>query len=282
MIRWSQVLSPVAPRGWRLISLAWIPRLQVGSRPGLPIEAMNARRTIERLGSRSRGCPEEGLECFHGYGVMGLTFATGNVLALRRWEESSIGPAYTSLWHRDPSGRWEFWSTADPESSCSRYAGAAIDKTVRTPIELTWLDDAHLRVVAPELDFEWDISLAATTVTRMMSFVSRNLPWAVRSHPGFLKLMGPVGGRLLGVGRFNMTGRMPNRQLFVAAPKAIWIVKRSSARLGDVDLGPLGPLPKQAGLGDFLIPQRGVIAAGSAYFEELDPAVHSTALTRLH
>lgn len=243
---------------------------------------MNASRTIERLGTQSRGWCPKGFECFHGYGVMGLTFATGNILALRRWDESSIGPAYTSVWHRDPSGRWQFWSTEDPESSCNRYAGVSIDKTLRTPIELTWLDDEQLRVAAPELDFEWDVSLASTTVTRMMSFFSRNLPWAVRSHPGFLKVMGPVGGRLLRVGRFKMTGRMPNRQVFVAAPKAIWIVKRSSARLGDVDLGLLEPLPKQAGLGDFLVPQRGVIAAGSAYFEELNPAVHSTALTRLH
>lgn len=211
---------------------------------------------------------------------MGLTFASGNVLALRRWEESSIGPAYTSVWHRDESGRWEFWSTEVPESSCNRYAGASIEKSRRTPIEVTWLADERLRVAAPDLDFEWDVSLASTITTRMMSFVSASLPWRVRTHRSFLKVMGPVGGRLLGVGRFNMTGRMPNRQLFMAAPKAIWIVKHSSARLGDVDLGPLGPLPKQVGLGDFLIPQRGVFAAGSAYFEELDTASHSTILTR--
>src|SRR5688500_4516591 len=112
------------------------------------------RQTIDRLGSESRyWCPEQGFECFHGYGVMGLTFASGNVLAMRRWEESSIGPAYTSVWHRDPSGTWEFWSTEEPESSCNRYAGASIEKTRRTPIELTWLDDEQLRVAAPELDF---------------------------------------------------------------------------------------------------------------------------------
>lgn len=238
------------------------------------------KSTIDSLRTESpKRCPE-GFECFHGYGVMGLTFANGNVLALRRWEESSIGPAYTSVWYRDPSGKWEFWSTEAAASSCNRYAGTSVDMTQRTPIESTWLTDELLRVVVPEFRLEWDISLASTPMTRMMSRVSGSLPLRIRTHPSFLQVMGPMGGRLLGVGRFNMTGHMPNRQLFIAAPKAMWIVKESTARMGDRDLGPLGPLPKQVGLGDFLIPQRGVCAAGSAYFEQLDPALHSTVLTR--
>lgn len=234
------------------------------------------KSTIDRLRVDARDAyPEDGFECFHGYGVMGLTFSNGNVLALRRWEESSIGPAYTSVWHRDPSGAWEFWSTEAPESSCDRYAGEALNKTRRTAIETTWATEERLQVTAPELDFEWSITLASTAMTRMMSFVSRILPLRVRTHQSFLRVMGPLGGRLLGAGRFNMTGRMPNRQVFVAAPKAMWIVKESSARIGDLELGAPGPLPRQVGLGDFLIPQRGMFAVGSAYFEAFDPALHS-------
>lgn len=37
-------------------------------------------------------------ERFAGYGVMGLPFASGHVLAMRRFPSSSIGPAYTSVW----------------------------------------------------------------------------------------------------------------------------------------------------------------------------------------
>jgi hypothetical protein len=48
-------------------------------------------------------------ERFTGYGVMGLPFASGQVLAMRRFPASSIGPAHTSVWHRDPAGRWDFW-----------------------------------------------------------------------------------------------------------------------------------------------------------------------------
>jgi hypothetical protein len=47
-------------------------------------------------------------ERFFGYGVIGLTFLSGHVLALRRFPASSIGPGYRSVWHRDPRGRWTF------------------------------------------------------------------------------------------------------------------------------------------------------------------------------
>ena len=47
-------------------------------------------------------------ERFRGYGVMGLPFESGHVLGLRRFPVSSIGPDYTSIWHRSPDGRWSF------------------------------------------------------------------------------------------------------------------------------------------------------------------------------
>jgi hypothetical protein len=53
--------------------------------------------------------PSGGEERFAGFGVMGLPFDSGHVLALRRFPASSIGPAYTAVWHRDPAGRWAFW-----------------------------------------------------------------------------------------------------------------------------------------------------------------------------
>ncbi len=41
---------------------------------------------------------------FAGYAVLGLPFRSGHLLALRRFPASSVGPAYTSVWHRDPYG----------------------------------------------------------------------------------------------------------------------------------------------------------------------------------
>jgi hypothetical protein len=63
-----------------------------------------------------------------------------------------------------------------------------------------------------------------------------------------------------------MVGTSPNGQDFVANPVQVWVIDESHARLGDDDLGPCGPLPEQAQLGDFWIPQRGVFAVGNAFF----------------
>ena len=63
-------------------------------------------------------------DAFSGYAVIGLPFQSGHVLALRRFSASSLGPAYTSVWHRDPAGRWTFYSTVAPDCSCARTSAA--------------------------------------------------------------------------------------------------------------------------------------------------------------
>ena len=53
-------------------------------------------------------------EHFSGWGIMGLPFRSGHILGLRRFPATSIGPGYTSLWHRDPAGTWTFYADAQP------------------------------------------------------------------------------------------------------------------------------------------------------------------------
>lgn len=237
-----------------------------------------SRALIDSVIGMPPTCPDTRSECFHGYGVMGVPFASGHVLALRCWISSTVGPGYTSVWHRDPAERWSFWSTHSPEMSCNRYTGESASETRQTPIEVKWSSEDRLRVVAPDVGLDWTVEMGSTVMTKVMSAVMKHLGGRVRTHPTFLRSMGPLGGRALGIGGFNMMGRMPNGQKFVAAPRAMWIVKESSARVGDIDFGPVGPLPRQAAVGDFLIPQKGIVAAGGAYFEELDPNRHSTTL----
>jgi hypothetical protein len=62
--------------------------------------------------------PSGGGDRFAGYVVIG-SFRSGHVLAFRRFPPSSLGPGYTSIWHRDPNGRWTFYSTVAPGRSCS-------------------------------------------------------------------------------------------------------------------------------------------------------------------
>jgi hypothetical protein len=60
------------------------------------------------------------------------------------------------------------------------------------------------------------------------------------------------------------------------APKQVWLVADSSAVLDGRDLGPSGPLLRQARLGDFQMPQRGIGMVGSGHFETLDRDRHLT------
>lgn len=210
-------------------------------------------------------------ERFAGYGVMGLPFASGHVLAMRRFPASSIGPAYTSVWHRDPGGGWTFYQDRPDDQSCARYFSKALDGSKQANIDLTWPSEWALRIVIPELDLEWNATLAATPVTRSLNLVSRAMPGGMWRSPAVLRAMGPVAGCALGAAKVGLVGKVPNGQQFVANPLTIWVIPESNARLADCDFGAPGPLAKQARLGDFWIPQRGIFAVGRAFFEPVVP-----------
>jgi hypothetical protein len=91
--------------------------------------------------------------------------------------------------------------------------------------------------------------------------------------------MGPVAGVLLRAGRVGLSGEAPNGQHFRAAPRRLWSVVSSSARLAGTDLGRPGRLRHQDRLGDFWLPQRGVFAVGTASFDAFDPVAHRPAST---
>jgi len=61
-------------------------------------------------------------------------------------------------------------------------------------------------------------------------------------------------------------GASPNGQEFIANPLRVRVIDQSSARLGDDDFGPTGPLVEQTRLGDFWVAQRGIFAIGRASF----------------
>ncbi len=96
-----------------------------------------------------------------------------------------------------------------------------------------------------------------------MSAVASALPdRAWRSGP-VLAVMSRVVGSVLGVGRVRLIGRTPNGHRFVAHPRLIWRVTRSSATVAGENVGPIGPLQQQAHLADFWIPQRGLFMVGA-------------------
>lgn len=205
-------------------------------------------------------------ERFAGYGVMGLPFASGHVLAMRRFPASSIGPGYTSVWHRTPSGDWTFWQDQVAQRGCARYFSAAVSTVTETTIEVDWPRPNVLHIAVPTFEFEWRSTMVATARSRLFNALGTVLPDRAWRSPRLLTAMGPVAGRMLGVGRAVMAGTAPNGQSFVANPQQIWYVDESDATLAGQDLGRPGPLAEQARLGDFVIPQRGVFAFGRAFF----------------
>jgi hypothetical protein len=207
-------------------------------------------------------------ERFTGFGVTGVPFRSGYVLALRRFAASSIGPGYTSVWIRDPDGAWSMHGTVDPGLSCPRYFGSALESASRSRISLTWSGSQAFSVdVDGGAVLHWELMLQATPVTRFMSAVSGAAPERLWSSRRFLRIMGAVAGPLLGAGRLRLTGHVPNGQRFAVQPRRLWFVAGSRAVLKGRDLGEPEALPVQDRLGDFWIPRRGILMLGTAAFE---------------
>jgi hypothetical protein len=211
-------------------------------------------------------------EAFSGYGVMGLSFSSEHVLALRRFPATSVGPGYTSIWHRDPSGRWSFRQDAPSQMACPRYFSAAADEFVTANIDVAWTGPRAFEVRSGHL--HWRVQLRATGVTRMMNVVAGRLPPRAWSDPRVLGAMARVAGAAMRVGHVGLHGVVPNGQSFQAHPLRVWMVEDSTATVDGRDLGRPGALAQQAHLGDFWIPQRGVFAFGRSFFEAFDPHRH--------
>jgi len=123
---------------------------------------------------------QDSWERFCGYGVMGLPFASGHVLAFRRMTSSSIGPPFTSIWHRTPGGAWTMIVNEDPAVTCPRFFGSSVDRVVHTEIKLNWEEPMRLSLRVPEERFQWGIRLSSHLLTGAMGWVGRTMPRRVR------------------------------------------------------------------------------------------------------
>jgi hypothetical protein len=212
--------------------------------------------------------PDGSEERFAGYGVMGLPFTSGHILAMRRFPASSVGAGYRSVWHRDPRGRWTFFQDVPPVQGCARYFGAAVAEVLTAKIDIDWSGPRQFSVTVTDDSrrLDWSVKLASSAITRLMNAVGSLLPEAVWRHRLFLAGMGEVAGPMLRAGKVRLAGRAPNGQRFVANPLSVWLVADSRATLDGVDLGAIGPSPIPGRMADFWIPQGGVFAIGRAFF----------------
>jgi len=224
--------------------------------------------------------PDQGPEeTFTGYGVMGCTFRSGHILAMRRFA-SSLGPRYTSVWHREPDGSWTFYSDVDPLFSCNRYFGSAIDRFQKAEIIIEWTGPRALAVSVPSVALHWELDLSSALTTRAMNWIGALLPQALWHSAAALNVMSGMATLTLGAGKVRLQGKVPNGQSFIANPRWIWIASDVRATLAGEDLEPAGSLQRQAWLGDFAIPQRPLLAVGGSSFEAFDSERHLAQVTR--
>jgi hypothetical protein len=228
-----------------------------------------------------RTLPDGQDERFNGYGVMGVPFTSGDLLALRRFPNTSIGEGYTSVWHRRPDGRWIFVQDAPPRYACSRYFGSAVDWVLEQEIRIEWDGPRRFTVhVDGDYPIQWEVSLGSGAGSRAMNMAAEWIPERWWRNRRLLDAFGKAGGLLMGSGRIKLTGTVPNGQRFTSNPKITWPVASSRASICGRQLGPTGPLPVQAHLADVWLPQNGRFFAGNVYMEPFDPARHSSALSR--
>lgn len=230
------------------------------------------RAAVEAASELPRGSDER----IAGSGVMGLAFESGDYLSLRCMKPS-FGDQYTAVWHRNADDEWTVYSTATPQFSCERYIGAACaHPSVRTEIDVEWLDERTVRVSIPGT-LDWTVAVTSTPVTRVMSAMGRLMPHSMWVNRAVLASMGRMAGPMLGVGKVRLSGVMPNRQRFTAAPVEIWAVQTSRATLFGRDLGIPKPLTEQTRISDFWLPQKGIFMRGFGHFENFDGERHVSA-----
>ena len=224
---------------------------------------------------RSPRLPAGDDERFVGFGVMGLPFAGGHYLALRHISATSY-LARLPIGVAPRPGRPVDVLCDDAESAELCPILQLGDSQRRGPVR-------HRRrlghpVVAigrasPDL-LEWHIDIRATASTRLMSTIGGRLPAGAWTNPLVLGALGRAAGPMLHAGQVRLSGTAPNGQRFMMAPEQVWSVAQSRAVLRDVDLGPVGPLHRQARLAGFRPPQRGLFVVGSGHFETFDPSRH--------
>jgi hypothetical protein len=212
-----------------------------------------------------------GCEYVKGWGVFGLPFDSGHVLALRVFPENDFGP-YRTIWHRDPAGSWSIHvDGARLDTACPRYYGAACDYTGYTHISLDWEGPASLRVTMDSPALDWTLTATTTPLLTALNAVSARLPLATWRPPSLVRARERLA-RAMGLGRLQMSGVMPSGHTGTLMPQQMYFVDESRAILDGVDLGRPTRLDDNPRIGAVPLPSRGILAIGQAVWKILDPA----------
>ena len=217
-------------------------------------------------------------EYVKGWGVFGLPFDSGHVLALRVFPENDFSP-YRTLWHRAPSGEWSIYVDGTRlDTACPRYYGAACEYTGFAHITLNWTGPASLRVTMDSPSLDWTLTASATPLLRLLNPVNAALPLA-SWRPQTLVQAREAMARGLGMGRLKMSGVMPSGHTGTLMPKEMYVIDDSHARFDGVELGRPVRLKDNPKIGDVPLPARGVLAVGGAVWQILDQVEYERTLS---
>lgn len=215
--------------------------------------------------------PWPGHEYVRGWGVFGLPFDSGHVLALRVFPDNSFAP-YRSLWHRDPGGRWSIHVDGPRlDAACPRYYAPACDHVGHAKITLAWAGPATLRVTADNPALDWTLTAHSTFALDALNAVGGLLPPASWKPPALVRMRELIA-RELGLGYVEFSGPMPSGHTGTLMPRRMYFVDEASAVLDGVDLGHPVRVSPNPYIGAVPLPARGVLAIGQAAWEIRDPA----------
>lgn len=209
-------------------------------------------------------------EYVRGWGVFGLPFDTGHVLALRVFPDNDFSP-YRTLWHRRPDGRWSIYVDGPRlETACPRYYGAACVHTAFARITVEWTAPASLRILMDEPQLEWTLTAHETPVLRLMNAVSSLMPLWTWRPVSLLRAREVLAARVLGMGDIRLSGTMPSGHVGTLMPERMYFIDAATATFDGEPLGRPAPMLPNPRIGDVTLPARGVLAIGQAMWQILD------------
>ena len=223
--------------------------------------------------------PWPGHEYVRGWGVFGLPFDSGHILALRVFPQSSFGP-YRTLWHRTPSGRWSIYADAQHiEHTCPRYYGPACEYVAAARIGLEWAGPRSLHVTMDQPALNWTVTALRSPLMGLLNPLSAAMPLSTWRACALVRGRERLA-RALGMGRLQMSGVMPSGHHGLLMPERMYLVNHSSAVFDGAPMGSPTRLRESPTIGGVPLPARGVLAIGQAMWRIRDPEEFDSARRR--
>lgn len=231
---------------------------------------MNLAEQLQRVSPAVVPSPLAGFEHVRGFGVFGLPFDSGHVLALRVFPQNDFAP-YRTIWHRTPTGAWSIYVDGPrADTACPRYYGAAAKHVGYARIDLAWTGPMELSIQMDSPRLEWHVGMTASPLVTVMNAISSALPERLWRTRPLLRLFERLGGRLFDLGDIALSGSMPNGHFGILMPRRMFPISSASARLDGLDLGQPTRAPTNPSIGGVPLPARPIFAVGGGYFRIQD------------